>query len=72
VFVLVTGDFFFAVDYPNTLAPTADEGGIGSAVGDPACAGMIVPGPAGGEVDLQPDNATKTLPDDMLGSGGYL
>jgi hypothetical protein len=64
-FVFVTGDFFFAVGHAKALTPTADVGGIGSAVRKPACVRMIVPSPTGGEIDLEANRAAKTFPADM-------
>src|ERR1700674_3933206 len=52
-FVFVASDNFLAVGYAKALAPTTDVGGIGCAMCNPTCGGMIVPSPTCGEIDLQ-------------------
>ena len=41
--------------------PTADVGGVGSAVGMTTRGGMVMPGPAGGKIDLNVHLAAKAL-----------
>src|SRR5262249_26036299 len=50
----------------KALAPAADIGGIGGAMGAAARGGMIMPGPARGHVDLKGDLAAQAF------SGGGL
>ncbi len=47
--------------HPKAAAPAADVSRIGSAVGAPGRTGMIVPGPSGGNVDLDLHRAAETL-----------
>jgi hypothetical protein len=66
--VFVAGDGFFAVDYAEPLTPTADVGRVGSTVREPARAGMVVPCPAGREINLKANCAAQTVRFDGLSS----
>src|SRR5258707_91390 len=51
--VLVARDFTFARGHPKALAPTADIGGVGRAVREPARTAVIMPGPERRKIDLE-------------------
>ena len=59
--VLEPRDIRFALDNAKTLAPASDIGRIGRAMRAPARRRMIVPGPAGRDVDLETDFAAQAL-----------
>src|SRR5580692_7266810 len=56
----------------KALAPASDIGRIGRAMGAPACLGMIVPGPARRNIDLERNMAAKAFTlGDACGFGGF-
>src|SRR3981081_3103613 len=57
--VFEAGNPGHSLDDAKTLAPTADVSGLSGTMPPPACAGMIVPGPAGGIIDLEANRAAK-------------
>src|ERR1051325_10517551 len=60
--VLETRDALLALGHAHMLAPAADIGGVGGAVGAAAGGGVIVPGPAGRHVDLDLHRAAEACP----------
>src|SRR5262249_57195650 len=64
--VLVAHERGLALGDAKALAPAADIGGVGGAMGAAARGGMIMPGPARGHVDLEGDLAAQAF------SGGGL
>src|SRR5450755_2803844 len=59
--VLEPRDIRFALDNAKALAPASDIGRIGRAMRAPARCRMIMPGPAGRDVDLETDFAAQAL-----------
>lgn len=57
-----------ALGHPESLAPTADVGGVGRAMRSPACRRMVMPGPARGEIDLELNGAAQAFACDAAGS----
>src|SRR5450755_2522527 len=60
-FVLEARDIGFAFCHPKPLAPASDIGGIGRAMCAPAGGGMIVPGPARGDINFETDFAAQAM-----------
>jgi hypothetical protein len=67
--VLVAGDLIFSRGDPEALAPAADVGRVGGAVGEPAGASVIVPGPERRIVDLEPHGSAQAARGGARGIG---
>src|SRR5262249_13174232 len=61
-FVREACDLSLALGDAESAAPASDIGGVGGAMGMPATGRVIVPGPAGGKLDLEAHLPAQALP----------